>query len=221
MHKPYLFALLFSFYGFSQSFNSKDSIANTSFVSNTDTKIVYRGIQNSIKIIVPDAAYFSATGVGLQKKSESGDYRLSPGAGKEAKIIIDITLKDGSKLKEEQFFKILNIPRTIAKINGQSCVKCLFEFSKKEIENIIIEIDIPGFFNQINLESFLNVESFMLNLPKKNILITGNKLNDISIAEIKKLKKGTIIYLSDIRQSNPYNVCFFNNFTDYKIILTD
>jgi len=216
MPKLYLLLLFLSFPVFGQ-----DTVVKKSFVMNTRANFVYRGIQNPIKIVVPDAKYFSATGLGLEKKSENGDYTLSPGVGKDVKIFLEITLDDGSKLKEEQSFKILNIPRAIAKFNGESCAKCVFEFSKKEIETAVLEIEIPGFIYDLNLDSILKVESFELILPKEKIQISGNKLNKTAIAEIKKLKKGTTIYISNIRQSNPLNICFGGRFDDFKIILTD
>ncbi len=216
MPKLYLLLLFLPFSIFGQ-----DTVVKKSFITNTRANIVYRGIQNPINIVVPDAKHFSASGLGLEKKSENGDYILTPGVGKEAKILLEIILKDGSKLQEEQTFKILNIPQITAKLNGENCSKCIFEFSKKEIETAVIEIEIPGFIYDLNLDSILKVESFELILPKKKIQILGNKLNKTAIAEIKKLKKGTTIYISNVRQSNPLNICFAGSFNDFKIISTD
>lgn len=216
MTKLYLLLIFLPFSIFGQ-----DTVVKKSFVINTKANIVYRGIQNPVKIIVPDAKYFSATGLGLEKKSENGDYTLSPGIGKDVKIFLDITLNDGSKLQEEQSFKILNIPRIIAKFNEQNCVKCVFELSKKEIENGIIEIEIPFFIYNLDIDSLLKVESFELILPKKKLLIYGNRLDQFAIEAIGKLKKGTVIYISNIRQSNPLNLCFLNDLNDFKIVLID
>jgi len=216
MTKLYLLLLFLPFSVFGQ-----DTVVKKSFVINTRASIVYRGIQNPIKIVVPDAIFFSATGLGLEKKSENGDYTLSPGVGKDVKIFLDITLKDGSKLQEEQTFKILNIPRIIAKFNGENCSKCIFEFSKKEIETAVIEIETLDFIYDLKTDSILKVDSFELILPKKRILVTGNKLTETAITEIKKLKKGAIISIANIKQSNPLNVCFLSNLNDFKIVLID
>ncbi|TEB40804.1 hypothetical protein D0809_28750, partial [Flavobacterium circumlabens] len=82
----------------------RSSESNIAVVSADNLKVVYRGVLNPISISVPNCKTFTASGIGLSRKSE-GKYSLSPGQGLFSIIKLNIELNNGSKIIEEYKFR--------------------------------------------------------------------------------------------------------------------
>lgn len=183
MKKYFLFlCFIFSLAAFSQSYLTKVR-PKLSVVSSERMNVVYRGINNSISIAVPNCKSFKATAPGL-KKITPGHYQLSPGSGNVVDIQIVIIQKDNSIVIEKQSFRILNISSPIAKINGNNCFNCIVEVQRKNIKNAIISIEIEDFLFDMDFK----VASFIVTLPNENpILNEGNKISSYIPIRVYKI----------------------------------
>ena len=189
-----LFLLFFtlSFYGQNDTISvikhtDKDNIVNK------ESKIVYRGMLNSLFIEVPNCKSFTATADGLTKSSKNL-YNLNPGAGSEVVITIDIVLKDNRKKVEKYLFKIKNIGGFVTSINGRNG---LVRLQKTSLKDAIIKIS----FEDKNLSFSNKVNSFSLKIPgMASVEVYGNKINQQTYDKIlKKASIGDQITISDIR----------------------
>ncbi|MDQ7959455.1 GldM family protein [Flavobacterium lindanitolerans] len=190
--------------------NTKDISSNNviAVVSADKMNVVYRGIINPISIVVPGAKSFKAKGLGLSETQIPGKYNLVPGAGLEVKITIEIIMPDDTVLVEEKIFRIKNIQRLNVVIDEESCQNCILEFSKEELKDKEIKLGTKGFLFDIDLSKSY-IKSFSVVFPNdKSMVVEGNKFDEKVLKEIAKLKKGSIIKLTNIQCSNPLNACF-------------
>lgn len=156
--------------------------------------VVYRGIQNPISIVVPNAKSFTVSGLGV--KEENGKYYISPGQGNEVVVTLEIILEDDSKVIEEHVFRIKNLKKHIARINNKNCQNCIVLMRKEELKDAEISFHLEDF-----LYDFLNlkVTSFDLFVSnKKKFHIEGNKITDEVYNELLNLKKGKKILIYNI-----------------------
>jgi hypothetical protein len=114
----YLPILLLSFCAFAQT----DSISRTniSVISAERLNVVYRGIDNPIKIAVPGAVSFEVSAPGIKKGSGQGNYILNPGQGNEVNVIIIAIMSDGKLLNELKTFRIKGLPAPTGVLNDDS-----------------------------------------------------------------------------------------------------
>lgn len=70
--------------------------------------IVYRGVDNPIKIAVPNAIKFSVMAPGL-KIGENGDFVLRPTTGEEVTFQIVANMRNGEQLRFEKVFRIEDV----------------------------------------------------------------------------------------------------------------
>lgn len=200
--KNLIFVFLLSF----QCFSQEAIQPAKSIVSVDRMNVVYRGIVNPISIAVPEAKSFKATGLGLKETDVKGKYNLSPGAGNEMKIKIEAVMPNDSIVVEDRIFRIKNIGSLEAFIGRRNCSKCILEFSKKDLETAEIELKIDDFFPDYK---FFPLESFVVNLPNKEIIsVKGKKLSETALKEIKRLEFGSIFTLSDFYYLHPTALCF-------------
>ncbi|MES2545349.1 MAG: GldM family protein [Bacteroidota bacterium] len=203
-----LFCFLFIVFSLTLS-AQKDSISNNkqlkSVVSADKLNVVYRGLINPISIAVNGAKSFTASAPGLVFKD--GKYYLSPGAGKEVIVTVNIILNDNSEEVEKHSFRIKSWNSARAYINGSNCDNCIVEMTKEELETAEITLKIEDLAMDFNLK----IKSFQVYFYKKPIIeVEGNKFNNKVLDEIKKLKKGTIFYLPKFRISTSFNGCIAN-----------
>ena len=193
------FSCLLSLFSFAQNtINSNKK----GLVSADKLNIVYRGFSNPLTIIVPDCKSFTATAPGLTKISEN-KYTLSPGSGLEVTITLDIILENGTTVKEEHIFKILNM-KMLSTINGQNCEKCIVQLTKKEIENATISIySEPNFNFEVGKFSVLFSET-------EYVEVKGNTINSDAFQKIKKLDVGTTFKISRIGYKTFFYGCVAN-----------
>lgn len=187
----FIFSTL-SFYGQNDTI-SVVKHTDKDIIVNKESKIVYRGMINSLSIEVPNCKSFTAKAVGLTKSSINL-YNLNPASGSEVEITIDIVLKNNKKKTEKHLFKIKNISGFVTTINGRSG---LVRLQKSGLKDAIIKIS----FEDKNLSFSNKVISFSLKIPGiASIEVYGNKINQQSYEKIlKNASIGDQITISDIR----------------------
>ncbi|AWH85735.1 hypothetical protein HYN59_11725 [Flavobacterium album] len=174
---------------------------NISVISAEKLNIVYRGIENPIKIAVPGAKSFKAFAKdsALVKTDSVGNYMLRAGSGNEMKIDIEAIMPDGSILHEEKSFKILGLPMLEAAIDGNViCRICSFELTKQQLIDAKLTVLFPELFYMEPAEAE-RFEIFIFNKHKtQHIKVEGSKMSAEAIAIIKKSKPGTEIMIHKI-----------------------
>lgn len=181
----------------------RSSESNIAVVSADNLNVVYRGVLNLISISVPNCKTFTASGIGLSRKSE-GKYSLSPGQGLFSIIKLDIELNNGSKIIEEYKFRIKGIKSFLGKINDRiNCEGCILEMTKEELYNATIKYGVSeDCLFDLDLSRY-KINSFTIKFSNKKVVMEGNKFNDDINKTIKKLKKGSIFLIYDIGYSFP------------------
>lgn len=185
----YIFLLLFAVSAFAQN-------TNISVVSAEKLNVVYRGIENPIKIAVPGVESYkiNVSAPGIRKAEGEGNYIITPGAGNEVKVIVTYRVKD-SVLVEEKVFRIEDLAAPAITINGQYCTNCYYTFSRAELAEAEIGSIVP------NCPMFepAKASRFTLKIPGCDFIqINGSKLNDEAIANLQKAKEGDLIVISDV-----------------------
>ncbi len=190
----FICCLLLSQFLLAQSDTASVSKPKLGLISVDKLNVVYRGIQNPISIVVPNAKSFTISGLGV--KEENGKYYIAPGAGSEMIVTLEIILEDDSKVVEEHVFKIKTLKRHIARINNKNCLNCIVLMKKSEIKEAEITYYLEDFFyDYLNLK----VTSFDIYIEnKKKYHIEGSKITDEVYKEITKLKKGKELLIYNI-----------------------
>lgn len=183
---------------------------NKDIIVNKESKVVFRGISNSLSIEVPNCKSFIASADGLTMVSKNL-FDLNPGVGSEVVITIDMVLKNSIKKTERHIFKIKNITRFVSSINGKIN---LVKMQKKQFLDAIVKVN----FEDKNLSYLNNIISFNLKIPGKPIIeVFGNKINqDIYEKILVSASLGDIITILDIKtkhldeSSNGLFICGIN-----------
>ena len=177
--------------------------------------VVYRGIQNPISIAVPNSKSYTVSGLGVKK--DKGKYYISPGAGNEMTVTLEIVLKDDSIVIEEHLFRIKGIATVLGRINNRNCSDCIVLMKKKELLNAKISVYPEDFVFDIKFK----VASFSIQLPnKKSIDVFGDTIDEHIFNQLKKLKKGSFFEIYKIN----YTVnlpAFFPSAGVIKVQITD
>jgi len=185
--KQLIFLLLIHFYTFAQ--NDK----TISVVSAERLNVVYRGVHNPLKIAVPGAKSFTANAPGLIKIDSIGNYKLTPGAGKEVVVAIKAVLENGSILHEEKVFRIKGLPAPSSTLYGKDGYVVL---TKQELIDATVKIELEDFLFDVEF----TVYRFKLILPNKELIeVEGSKMNAEAIAAIKKLKNKQEVIIDSIQ----------------------
>ncbi|WP_397364387.1 GldM family protein [Olleya sp. R77988] len=195
----FTFTLLLLFYFSINSIIKKDTDIDYQtpkikiFSKFNNQNIVYRGIINPIVIKIENNLSYTASGDGLKKIDDLGNYKLSPQTGKE--IIITVT---GKSFSFSKTFKIKDIGIGTSQINGKSCKKCEIRLSRKELSNGKVSYAFPDLLiDGLKTE----VVSFSLKIPgKPTKKIKGNRIkSSLLIKDILKIKRGTLVQIFDIQ----------------------
>ncbi len=196
MQKKINLLLLFfslSFYG------QNDTISvirhtDKDIIVNKESKVVYRGILNSLSIEVPNCKSFTTSANGLKMISKNL-FELNPGAGSEVIITIDIILKNGKEISEKHNFEIKNLSNVVGSINNSRGKK--ISLQKSKLNNAIISV--------VSLDENLNFKliltEFVISLPNgRSFEIKGDKIKK-EIFDIinSNSSKYDIITISDIK----------------------
>ncbi len=196
MQKKINLLLLFfslSFYGQNDTISvirhtNKDSIVNK------ESKVVYRGILNSLSIEVPNCKLFTASAEGLKMISKNL-FELNPGTGSEVIFTVEIILKNNKRITEKHSFRIKNLSGFLTSVNHIEGK--LIKLQKYQLNKATLNVE-P--FDK-NLIIKLLITRFVISLPNgKNIEINGNSIsNDLFQIINKQVSKYDIITISDIQ----------------------
>lgn len=202
--KKIIVLLLLPFLGFTQNDTIKDVKSKLSVIGLDRMNVVYRGVPNPISIAVNNAKSYKISGNGVSQ-NEDGKYVLRPGPGTETKVIVEIEKLDGSKVIEEHIFRIKGLPKGLGTINGENCEHCIIEMSKNELLDAKISAIIPDFiFDYKPIVYQFNV-NFLDKSP--TIIVSGNTFNEEVKNKIKKSKKGTYFFISNIKKNYGCDNC--------------
>jgi len=203
----YILILLFSLTAFAQT----DSISqsNISVISAEKLNVVYRGIDNPIKIAMPGAVSFTASAPGLRKGTSEGNYILNPGQGKEVTIIIIVAkMPNGKYISEKKAFRVMGLPAPMGILNDDTKGSYLMTVGMLTNAQVNIIFD-----NVLIFESNVDfgVTQFNLTIPlkhnkSKTIIVSGNKMNNEAITLLNKLIPGDIIIISEIKVWNKTDI---------------
>ena len=202
MKQTFFFLLIF----LTQLLTAQDN--NISVISVEKANIVYRGIDNPIKIAVPGAKSYNVTSSGkLTKKDSLGNYYLNVNGiqGKTVKINIEATLENDSIIKEQKDFEIRDISRPRANIVSDYKGTCEMTLSQLKELKLNVVIDNMAFtFDQ----NYSKVMSFIIRAEGyENIWIEGDSITPKAYSVLKNLKPGTELFISEMRQYNPHDYC--------------
>ncbi|MFP9098433.1 GldM family protein [Flavobacterium sp. RHBU_24] len=189
------------------AFAQNDSVApqNISVISAEKLNVVYRGIDNPIKIAVPGAKSFTATAPGLSpdESKGTGNYILNPGAGTEVIVTLVAQMPDGTSKVEKKAFRILSgipVPNGVLSNEHSSYyLKTRDELCNDSLsvyyENVLIK----------NPNEHCIVREFEVRFLSKNrerrkkFTIHGNKFTDDIKKEIQQLKPGDEVLMHNIK----------------------
>ena len=170
-------------------------------------KVVYRGIPNELFIDVPNAKSFEVSGNGITKKDKN-TYNLNPAEGIEAIVTINIILKSGKKITENQVFKIRSLPSTSSIFNGIE--DRIIKLQKSSLKNGVVSLIFPD----KNLEKIFKITKFTLKISGMGpIVIDGNKIDDKMFEIVnKKVSQGDQLTIYDIKTSSNFGaICILTS----------
>lgn len=203
MKQTFFFLFLF----FTQLLTAQEN--NTSVISVEKANIVYRGVNNPIKIAVPRAKSYKVTSSGkLTKKDSLGNYYLNVNGvqGKTVKINIEATLENDIVINEYKEFEVREIPRPRANIiSDYYRGPCEMTLSQLKELKLNVVIDNMAFTYDKN---YSKVMSFIIRAEGyENIWIEGDSITPKAYSVLKNLKPGTELYIYNVHQYNPHNYC--------------
>lgn len=158
--------------------------------------IIYRGIDNSLKIEVPGAKSFTMNASGLSEMTQDSTYTINVNNIKEDKIHLDfkILTQHDSVLNIKELFYIKNITPNKITINDKSCKNCVLKLTPSELKNAILEIKVDD-----AEESWSNIRvwDFTIKMPNGNVLeMAGDKITDELLNKLLKLSKNSILEIT-------------------------
>jgi len=171
-----------------------DSVSKLSSIYIEKAPILYRGINNQIKIVVDNAKSFTANAFGLQKIDDSGnyEYNVTGVSGTTATINIDIVLNNGEHKNEQHHFEVRAIDFPYIKIGSTKFTSgTTVVLSEEELKNKF-EFDYP--IIQVNKT---NITGFEIEIPgQKTEIIKGDTFTPEIIKKINALRNGSKIKIN-------------------------
>lgn len=170
---------LFIFFFFStlSFYGQNDTISvikhtDKDIIVDKDSKIVYRGIPNSLSIEVPNCKSFKASGEGLSLMSKN-IYNLNAGSGLETIITLDIVLKNNKKRTEKHLFKIKSLGNLVTTLNNNE--ESYIRLQKSKLDKAVLRVK----FEDKNLQQdFISIRKFKIKIAdRKEIEVLGNRID--------------------------------------------
>ncbi|KOS05336.1 hypothetical protein AM493_04295 [Flavobacterium akiainvivens] len=197
----YIFLLLLSISAFAQE--------GRAIISLDKDNIVYRGIDNLLKIGVPglEQTNITVTSTGGQIKpieNQPGYYKwnVTSVSGMRSKVMITYKNANGKTVVENKEFRVVPVPPPYAYIENQkSCCEYEYHLTRKQIANLKLNTTIDTYHE--HGDAFYKVEEFTLYMPKDTITIQGNTIPDSIKVKIESLQTGSVIIINHIRRNNP------------------
>jgi len=170
---------------------------NSAVISADKMNVVYRGVANPMTISIPGISdnLVNASGSGLSKASGIGKYIMTPGSGREVKIIVTGKLPNGQSVSSSQDFRIKDIPSPVGSIRKQSGYVIM---PKSSLEKSTVGAELPDF----DFDLTLNTSGFTIKVPGQSaVVVRGNRMNDQAQKAIGKSKRGDVVTIFDIKSS--------------------
>jgi len=169
---------------------------NSAVISADKMNVVYRGVQNPMTISVPGVAdnVVQATAPGLKKVKGVGKYMMSPGKGREVKIVVNAKLPDGTPITSSQIFRINDIPAPVAAVRGEYG---MIKMPKSTLQKATISALLPDFVFDLKI----NTTGFSVKVPgQPTVIVKGNKFNAAAIRVLNKARRGDVVVIFQIKQ---------------------
>ncbi|MFC4634848.1 gliding motility protein GldM [Dokdonia ponticola] len=169
---------------------------NSAIIAADKMNVVYRGVQNPMTITFAgvDDSKVRASGTGLNPVKGS-KYVMSPGKGKEVTINVTATLPDGGgTVSDKATFRIKDIPRPVGTMRNDDSGS--LKMTREAVGAAPVGAALPDFDFELNLK----VNSFKFKAPgAATVLVQGNKLNDAARNALKKVRRGDVVQIFDIK----------------------
>ncbi len=169
---------------------------NSAVISADKMNVVYRGVQNPMTISVPGVAdnVVQATAPGLKKVKGIGKYMMSPGKGREVKIVVNAKLPDGTPISSSQLFRIKDIPAPVAAVRGEYG---MIKMPKSTLQKATISALLPDFVFDLKI----NTTGFSVKVPgQPTVIVKGKKFNAAAIRVLNKARRGDVVVIFQIKQ---------------------
>ncbi len=169
---------------------------NAAVISADKMNVVYRGVQNPMTISVPGVAdnVVKASAPGLKKVKGIGKYMMSPGKGREVKIVVNAKLPDGTPITSSQMFRINDIPAPVAAVRGEYG---MIKMPKSTLQKATISSMLPDFVFDLKI----NTNGFSVKVPgQPTVIVKGNKFNAAAIRVLNKARRGDAVIIFDVKQ---------------------
>jgi gliding motility-associated protein GldM len=169
---------------------------NSATIAADKMNVVYRGVQNPMTItfagVADNNVTASAPGLTLVQGSK---YTMSPGTGKEVTINVNAKLPDGGgTVPDNATFRIKDIPRPVGTMRNDD--GGALKMTREAVGSAPVGAALPDF----DFELDLRVNSFKFKAPgSATVLVQGNKLNPAAKNALKKVKRGNVVQIFDIK----------------------
>ena len=172
---------------------------NISVISVEKANIVYRGIQNPIKIAVPGAKSYKVIGKGIAQKDSLGNYNFNVNGvpGTTAKININATLENDSIINEFKEFEVRDISNPRANIISQYSTTTQLTLS--QLKKLKLNIVIDNYIFPLDT-TFFRIHSFEIYIKgREKILVKGNEMTKKAFSALKDIRIGTEMVINVIQ----------------------
>jgi len=169
---------------------------NAAVISADKMNVVYRGVQNPMTISVPGVAdnAVKASAPGLKKTKGIGKYMMSPGKGREVKIVVTAKLPDGTPISSSQIFRIKDIPAPVAAVRGEFG---MIKMPKSTLQKATISSLLPDFVFDLKIKT----TGFSVKIPgQPTVKVRGNKFDAAAIRVLNKARRGDAVIIFDVKQ---------------------
>ena len=168
---------------------------NSATISADKMNVVYRGVVNPISVSFAGIGddKVTASGPGLTSAGGKGKYKMSPGAGTEAKITVTGKLPNGQTVSDSKVFRIKGIPGPMGTIRGEMGT---VKGPKSSLEVSTVGAKLVDF----DFEVGLSVVGFNLKVSgQPTVVVQGSKLNAACKAVLSRASKGDQVTISEIK----------------------
>jgi hypothetical protein len=199
--KNLLFLILFPTILLAQNDSIVVQKPNLSLISLNKLNIVYKGIPNSLSVLVKDSKSYKLKGEGITQH-EDGSYSIRPKSGKEAKVMVEIQTTDSTKVFEEHSLRVKELPMAAILVNQKGCIncECTIEMTAADLLNAQVSVKLIDFLLDYNI----TVTGFRLYLTNTNgetldsFDIQGSRIPDDVYDTIINNKKANLIIIHKI-----------------------
>ena len=164
--------------------------------------VVYRGIKNQMKIVVPNSIRFSAIAPGL-KNMGNGHFDLRPQFRKEVTIRVVAQMKNGKVQEFQKVFQIHEIGSGAIAINDIKFEDKVIELTKAKIQESYFSLYVKNY-----LPYKLNkIDSFSVLFPRKeNVAVKGNTFSKEANKALSQMQTGDTIHIVNVKTLRYFGV---------------